>query len=86
MKKFLTLSAILFAVSAMAAENLVNVSWGDSIMVGSGISKLDTPEKVEANIMIQCLVDTFEEIIEQGTTVNFGIVPFSSTEETYGVV
>lgn len=42
---------------------------------------LDTPEKVEANIMIQCLVDTFEEIIEQGTTVNFGIVPFSSTEE-----
>ncbi len=38
--------AALFALPSNAAENLVNVSWGDSIMVGSGISKLDTPQKV----------------------------------------
>ena len=52
MKKFITLSAVLLAASAMAAENLVNVSWGDNIMVGSGISKLDTPEKVIESVNI----------------------------------
>lgn len=47
MKKITTLLAIFCAaLSLNAAENLINVSWGDSIMVGSGISKLDTPEKV----------------------------------------
>ncbi|MBQ9789055.1 MAG: LamG domain-containing protein [Lentisphaeria bacterium] len=52
MKKMMALFAAVFALSAMAAENLVNVSWGDSIMVGSGISKLDTPEKIEASVNI----------------------------------
>ncbi|MBQ9789774.1 MAG: LamG domain-containing protein [Lentisphaeria bacterium] len=50
MKKMMTLFAAVFALSAMAAENLINVSWGDSIMVGSGISKLDTPEKVVESV------------------------------------
>ncbi len=36
---------------------------------------------VEQDILISCLMETFEEIIEQGTTVNFGIVPFSSTKD-----
>ncbi|MBR5289840.1 MAG: hypothetical protein IKU28_02475, partial [Erysipelotrichaceae bacterium] len=42
---------------------------------------LNTEDAVQKDIMIQCLIDTFKEIIEQGTTVNFGIVPFSSTDE-----
>ncbi len=52
MKKLMALCAAVFAVSAMAAENLINVSWGDNIMVGSGISKLDTPEKISESMSI----------------------------------
>ncbi len=36
-------------------------------------------EEIRTDVMINCLMDTFREIIAQGTQVNFGIVPFSST-------
>ena len=36
-------------------------------------------EEIETDVMINCLMETFREIINQGTQVNFGIVPFSST-------
>jgi len=37
------------AVPAMA-ENLVRVSWGDHIVVGRGIAKLDTPDKIRTAV------------------------------------
>ncbi len=46
-------------------------------ILGGFLSK----EKVESNIMISCLTDTFREIISRGTTVNFGVVPYSSTKD-----
>ncbi|MBM3477525.1 MAG: hypothetical protein FJX75_30005, partial [Armatimonadetes bacterium] len=43
----LLLSGLLgLASTAPAAENAVNVSWGDHIVVGEGLGKLDTPEKI----------------------------------------
>ena len=49
------MAAIISAVGPLAPrcsgnENLVNISWGDNIMVGSGISKLDTPEKIRISM------------------------------------
>ena len=46
MKKTIACALASFSMALFAAENLINVSWGDNIMVGSGISKLDTPEKI----------------------------------------
>lgn len=55
MKQLLIMAAIISAVGPLAPrcsgnENLVNISWGDNIMVGSGISKLDTPEKIRISM------------------------------------
>ena len=38
-------------------------------------------EELETNTMIDCLRTTISEIVAEGTTVNFGIVPFSSTDD-----
>ena len=40
---------------------------------------LGSEEAVGTNLMISCLKDTVGQIVAEGTTVNFGIVPFSST-------
>ena len=52
-KKFFTiLSAFaLLPMAIIAAENLINVSWGDNIMIGYGTSMLDTPEKIEKSLI-----------------------------------
>ncbi len=38
-------------------------------------------DKVESNLMINSLMETFAEIIATGTPVNFGMVPFSYTDK-----
>lgn len=38
-------------------------------------------DAIETNLMINSLIDTFREIIAAGSPVNFGIVPFSSTQD-----
>ena len=38
-------------------------------------------EELETNTMIDCLRTTIGEIVADGTTVNFGMVPFSSTAD-----
>lgn len=43
-------------------------------IIGGFLSRSD----IESNVMINCLMDTFAEIIATGTPVNFGMVPFSS--------
>ena len=51
MRKHLLACAAAAAMLAVSgAENLVNVSWGDSIMIGTGVSKLDTPEKIRTSM------------------------------------
>ena len=50
MRKNLLFGCVAAALAVSGAENLVNVSWGDSIMVGSGVSKLDTPEKIRTSM------------------------------------
>ncbi len=53
MKKITTAILALWSVFTMfAAENLANISWGDNIMVGNGIAKLDTIEKIEQYMKI----------------------------------
>ena len=44
-------------------------------------SFLSTESKVNQSTMINVLIDTFRDLIEQGVPVNFGIVPFSSTKD-----
>lgn len=58
MKKIVSFSlrlvfwALLLAVAVgEAKENLVNVSWGDRIMVSPGIYRLDTPERIEEALL-----------------------------------
>ncbi len=52
MKKFLPVALAVTMSAVFAAENLINVSWGDNIMVGTGISKLDTPERVAESVTV----------------------------------
>lgn len=37
-------------VRAVDGNNLINISWGDNIMIGSGVSKLDTPDKIISSL------------------------------------
>lgn len=38
-------------------------------------------DQVRSNVMISCLIDTFRDIVKNGIPVNFGVVPFSSTND-----
>ena len=55
-----------------------NLSVDIIYILGAFISSID---EVEKNVMISCLKTTIGEIVAEGTTVNFGIVPYSSTAE-----
>lgn len=49
----LVVTLALLSISLKAAsENLINVSWGDNIMIGSGLGQLDTPEKIRDSLAI----------------------------------
>jgi len=38
-------------------------------------------DKIESDTLISCLRDTMADIVKQGTTVNFGMVPYSSDDK-----
>ena len=66
------------------ADVELSVSGGDAsvgvdiiYILGRFLSK----DEVSTNTMVGCLRDTIGEIVEKGTPVNFGIVPFSSTAD-----
>lgn len=47
-------------------------------IVGSYASNEDGTPNVKRDVLISSLMDTIKEMVEMGTVVNFGMVPFSS--------